>query len=139
MSCPSKPGYPNCCYQISLIIQTIVLLYILISMLSLRKQVQKFFFVFFSQRLEDVTQLPCSEPRFPPHTSGRVLLTSSPRAFLFKLYKCTLIFLIWVSFLIKERVLLLFARTNRDMTDICCTVRNYFCYSITYLCAINHF
>ena len=23
MSCPSEPGYPNCCYQISLIIQTI--------------------------------------------------------------------------------------------------------------------
>jgi hypothetical protein len=23
MSCPSEPGYPNCCYQVSLIIQTI--------------------------------------------------------------------------------------------------------------------
>jgi hypothetical protein len=82
-------------------------------------------------------------PKTPRHNSSALLRTqvsmSSPRAFLFKLYQCTLNFLIWVSFLIKKGSFCFFARTNTDMTDISCTVRNYFCYFITYLCAINHF
>jgi hypothetical protein len=45
-------------------------------MLPLHRQVHRLFFIFFSQKFQDVTHLPYSEPRFLPHTSGLVLLMS---------------------------------------------------------------
>jgi hypothetical protein len=45
-------------------------------MLPLHRWVHRFFLIFFSQKLKDVTHLPYSEASFPPHTSGLVLLMS---------------------------------------------------------------
>jgi hypothetical protein len=58
------------------LLNLVILIVVTRSVSSYRQYSSSFFLKFFSQKLQDVTRLPYSEPRFPPHTSGLVLLMS---------------------------------------------------------------